>query len=167
MPQYVIDGHNLIGQGVIPGIDLQQEDDEVRLVDWLRPKKSYLSGKITLFFDGGIPGGTSNSLSGGGVTVIFAAQKRSNADRLILNKVRSSKSPKSITVVTNDIALREKLRSSGVKIIGAAEFIALIERKKQEAVAARTRSQKEKPQLSKREVEEYLQMFGFEPDEEG
>ena len=79
--------------------------------------------------------------------------------------MRSSKSPKSITVVTNDIGLREKLRGSGVKIMSAAEFVALIDRKRREAAEARTRIQKEKPRLSQQELNEFMELFGVEPED--
>ncbi len=157
---YLIDGHNLIGQGVIPGIHLDMEDDEMQLTAWLRARKSYLPGKMVVIFDGGVPGGASNELTGGGVTVIFAAQKRFSADGLIRRRAFASRSPKSLIVVTNDVGLRKSLRAAGVKIIGARAFVSLIEQNKRKAAAARARSQKEKPRLSQQELDEWMQMFG-------
>ncbi len=161
---YLIDGHNLIGQGVIPGIHLDMEDDEMQLTAWLRARKSYLPGKMVVIFDGGVPGGASNELTGGGVTAIFAAQKRSSADELIRRRTFTSGSPKSLIVVTNDIGLRRSLRAAGVKIIGAREFVALIEQNKRKIAEARVRSQKEKPRLSQQELKEWMEMFGVGRD---
>ncbi len=166
MATFLIDGHNLIGAGLIPGIHLQQEDDEMRLADWLRARKSYIPGKVVVVFDGGIPGGTSPQLSGGGVTVIFAAQKHTIADTVIYQRARSSNSPKSVTVVTNDVGLRQKLNPTGVVQMTCSAFLSLIEDNQRRQAQARARSQKEKPRLSGRELDEWLQMFGGDADED-
>lgn len=154
---YLIDGHNLIGQGIIPGINLTQEDDEARLVMWLRARQPNLRQKMVVIFDGGIPGGTSQSLSGGGVTVIFAAQYRSDADGVILNRVRKSQRVEEIIVVTNDAALRSQVTRHGARLMRGSEFIQRVQRP---ARGANSVSPKERPNLSKQEVDEFLQMFG-------
>ncbi len=158
---YLIDGHNLIGQGLIPGIDLQQEDDEARLVRWLRARQPNLRSKMTVIFDGGIPGGMSLALSGGGVTVIFAAQRRSNADRVILNRVRKAARPQEIIVVTNDADLRAQVQRAGARLMRGDAFIRRLQRPLRQVGPA---SPKEKPNLSKQEVDEFLQMFGAGED---
>ena len=163
---YLIDGHNLIGTGLIPGIHLEQEDDEAQLVAWLRARKSYIPGKVVVVFDGGIPGGTSLQLSGGGVTAVFAAQKRTDADTVIRNRARSSKTPKSVIVVTNDAGLRQKLTSTDVALMTARAFVSLIEENQDKQALARAKSQKEKPHLSGRELDEWMDLFGGEPGEE-
>jgi predicted RNA-binding protein with PIN domain len=163
---YLIDGHNLIGTGLIPGINLEQEDDEARLVDWLRPRQPLLRRKLVVVFDGGIPAGTSNALSGGAVQAVFAAMRRSNADKVIKNWVRKSASPQNITVVSDDIDVRETVQRAGAKVLREREFLSLIETKAAEEAAARTSAQKEKPKLSRKEVSEYLEMFGVDPEDD-
>ena len=68
----LIDGHNVIGSGVLENISLQDENDEERFVQRLRVWRSNYRGDVTVVFDRGIVGGASRELSGGGVEVIFA-----------------------------------------------------------------------------------------------
>jgi len=157
---YLVDGHNLIGTGLIPGIHLDQEDDEERLVQWLRARQPNLHSKITVIFDGGIPGGTSLTLSGGGVTAVFAARYRSNADQLILSRVRKAPSASSLTVVTNDTTLGQKSRSLGAKWMRPSEFMVRLRQRR--TSPSRRGALKPEPKLSEREVEEWLQLFGGE-----
>jgi predicted RNA-binding protein with PIN domain len=164
---YLIDGHNLIGTGFFKGIDLEAEGDEAMLVDWLRARKTYLKGNVVVVFDHGIPGGTSRALSGGGVTVVFSSRKRTIADNVILNRVRNSKTPGSITVVTNDGPVRTAALRAGAKVLGAHAFISLIDNAAREQALARTRIQKEKPRLSRQEIDEFMQLFGGELAEGG
>jgi predicted RNA-binding protein with PIN domain len=163
---YLIDGHNLIGTELIPGIRLDQENDEEQLVRWLQARQPLLRRKLVVVFDSGIPAGTSADLSGGAVQAVFAAMRRSNADNVIKNWVRKSPAPQNITVVSDDIDVRETVQRAGADVLGELEFLSLIEKKAAEQAASRTRAQKEKPRLSKEELEDYLQMFGGEPGEE-
>ena len=162
--EYLVDGHNLIGQELIPGIDLDQEDDEERLVRWLRARQPNLRAKITVVFDGGIPGGTSLALSGGGVTAVFAAQRRSKADDVILGRVQKASHPAQIVVVTNDWELRKAVGRAGARLMRADEFLRKIQRPRQMDVAG-DESFKEKPRLSGRELEEWMQIFGADDED--
>ena len=157
---FLVDGHNLIGSGLIPGVNLAQEDDEARLVAWLRARQPNLRRKIVVFFDGGIPGGRSLALSGGGVTAIFAAQRRSNADRLILARVRQAQPASHLTVVTNDAVLRQAVSSLGAQVMRPAEFVQRIQRPPRRVTTSS--STKLEPKLSAQEVEEFLRLFGVE-----
>ncbi len=158
---YLIDGHNLIGQGIIPGINLAQEDDEARLVLWLRARQSNLRKKMVVVFDGGIPGGTSQSLSGAGVTVLFAAQYRSDADHMILSRVRKAPRAEAIIVVTNDAGLRAQVARLGARLMRGDAFLQRLQRP---ARGSNSVSPKERPNLSKQEVEEFLQLFGADDE---
>ena len=162
--EYLVDGHNLIGQGLIPGIHLDQEDDEERLVRWLRARQPHLKAKITVVFDGGIPAGTSLALTGGGVTAVFAARYRNKADHVILSRVRQATRPSHITVVTNDWELRQALNPLGVNVIPGAAFIRLLQRRPTSSPGSS--DQKLKPRMSKREVDEWLQLFGASGNED-
>lgn len=163
---FLIDGHNLIGQGLIPGISLSQEDDEARLVAWLRARQPRLRQSIVVVFDGGIPGGTSLALSGGGVTAIFAAQRRSNADKVILARVRRAAPVANLTVVTNDAVLRQAVTSLGARVMRADEFVRRIQQPDRRHKSASTPSLKEEPHLSPQEIEDYLRLFGVDEEQE-
>jgi predicted RNA-binding protein with PIN domain len=155
---FLVDGHNLIGFGLISGINLHQEDDEARLVAWLRSRQSNLRQKIVVFFDGGVPGGTSLALSGGGVTVIFAAKYRTDADTLILSWLHQHRTTAQIIVVTNDVELRQSVRSLGAQVERPAAFVQRLQQSPRRTIDSS--STKLEPKLSRSEVEEWLQLFG-------
>ncbi len=157
---YLIDGHNLIGSGRVPGINLQQEDDEYRLVQWLRARQPRLRQAIVVVFDSGIPGGWSRELSGGGVTAIFSSQQRNRADQVIFERVQRELVRTEHTVVTNDTVLREAAGSLGAKTLKVDEFMALVEKRPKRKRKVRTQRQQTEPKLAKAEVEEWLALFG-------
>ena len=73
---YLIDGHNLIA--TMPGIDLSDPDDEAQLVLRLRTwTAASRKRRVTVYFDGGLPGGPAHDLSGARLKVIFASTGRS------------------------------------------------------------------------------------------
>lgn len=156
---YFIDGHNLIGSGRVPGINLQQEDDEWRLTQWLRARQPRLRQTVVVVYDSGVPGGWSRALSGGGVTVIFAAQQRNRADQIIFERVKREMVRSEITVVTNDTVLREAVGSLGAKTMKVDEFMALLEKRAQRKPKARVQRPKVEPKLPKDEVEAWLKLF--------
>lgn len=95
----LIDGHNLIGQ--MPDISLGDPHVEGQLVGRLRRYAARKGYKVTVIFDGGLPGGPSPGLSGGGVEVIFAPAGRS-ADHLIINRLRRVRDRQGTLVVSSD-----------------------------------------------------------------
>jgi len=156
---YLIDGHNLIGRGLIPGIALHQEDDEARLVAWLRARQPNLRQKIVVIFDGGIPGGTSSSLSGGGVTAIFAAQHRTNADKVILTRVRQARPASTITVVTHDGVLRQAVSSLGAQVMRPHDFVQRLQQIPRRWRKTSDSGGKLEPRLTENEIKDWLLLF--------
>ncbi len=152
---YLIDGHNLIGTGLIPGVYLDQEDDEQRLVSYLRARQERLRQPLLVVFDGGVPGGFAQELSGGGVRVVFAAAYRGDADAIILAQVQ--KAPRHTIVVTNDDHLRRACRAAGAQVIDVAAFVRHLERSLRPPRSSG--SAKENPKLSADAIEEWLQLF--------
>lgn len=157
----LIDGHNLIGSGVLEDISLQDEDDEERLVRRLRVWRSDYRGEMTVVFDRGIVGGTSRELSGAGVEVIFARNPQ-EADDWIMGRIHNR--PEGLIVVTNDWALREEAKLHAVETWQADEFVSRM-------VSGRGRpaSGGEEPveqgaetevNLSDREVSDWIATFG-------
>ncbi|MCO6450891.1 MAG: NYN domain-containing protein [Caldilineales bacterium] len=163
---FIIDGHNLIGSGMVAGISLDQEDDELRLVRWLSGKQPQLGQPMVVVFDSGIPGGISQSLSSAGVTVIFAAQYRNRADQVIHRRVKDEMIRDEVTVVTDDAVLREAVAALGASTLRVNEFMARAnKRARRKSPAPRKRRQQVEPKLPKDEVEFWLERFegGAEP----
>jgi len=156
---YIIDGHNLIGSGRVPGIHLAQEDDEWRLVQWLRARQPRLRQPLVVVFDSGVPGGQSQALSGGGVTVIFAAQRRHHADQVIFARVREALVRSDITVVTNDAVLREAVTALGAQTLTVDAFLARLQKASKRKPKGRMQRPQPEPKLPKSEVEEWLALF--------
>lgn len=157
----LIDGHNLIGSGVLDGISLQDEDDELRFVMRLRVWRSGYRGKVTVIFDRGVVGGASRDLSGAGVEVIFARNPQ-EADDLILRRIR--KRPDSLTVVTNDAQLRREAELHDVETWRAHEFVDRMSsggaRSQSRGGAAVERGAETDVQLSENEVSDWMKLFG-------
>jgi predicted RNA-binding protein with PIN domain len=119
----LIDGHNLIGTRLVPGVQLGDADDEWLLVQRLR---SYAAGRrqaMTVVFDSGLGPAPRWQLSGGGVTVRFAPPGV-EADALIVQLLRASPQPGKVTVVTNDQGLAGQVRAAGGQVRSATQFAA-------------------------------------------
>ncbi len=120
----LIDGHNIIGSGVLEGISLEDENDEKLFVSRLRVWRSNYKGKMTVIFDRGIVGGASRELSGGGVEVIFARNPQ-EADDWIRRRIQ--RRPQGLIVVTNDWALRKEAELYDIETWEAEEFVQRME----------------------------------------
>lgn len=119
----LIDGHNLIGTGLVPGVQLGDADDEWLLVQRLRAYAAARRLKLTVVFDSGPGPAPQWQLSGGGVTVRFAPSGV-EADTLILQLLRASPQPGQVTVVSNDQGLAGQVRAAGGQVRSAKQFAA-------------------------------------------
>jgi predicted RNA-binding protein with PIN domain len=115
----LIDGHNLIGK--LPDIDLADPDDEAKLVLKLRTYCARTRRRVTVVFDHGLPGGKSHELSGGGVDVRFASTTRT-ADGILRERIRKSKNPRGITVVTSDRRIITDAEARGARVVRSEDF---------------------------------------------
>jgi uncharacterized protein len=128
MLQLLIDGHNLIGQ--MPGMSLADFDDEQKLVAnlrnyvarHLRKKSSGNAARVVVVFDSGTPGGKSQALSGGGVEAIFAADKHTTADRVLIERMRALKRPQEWTLVSSDRSVQQEAARRRMRIVESADF---------------------------------------------
>jgi predicted RNA-binding protein with PIN domain len=152
---YLIDGHNLIAQ--TPGMTLADPDDEVQLVLRLRQFAGRKRQKITVVFDHGIPGGWSRELSTGPVKVVFAGS-HSNADRVILERIREAARPRDIKLVTSDRDLRQKAEAYRVEMITSQDF-ALALLKPPPSDPEPPSDERGDVWLSKDEVKEWMRLF--------
>ena len=157
----LIDGHNLIGSGVLEGISLEDENDEERFVMRLRVWRSNYRGEVTVVFDRGIVGGVSRELSGAGVKVIFARDPQ-EADDLIRRRIHRGQ--QGLTVVTNDWALRQEAKLHDVETWQADEFVEkMTSGRAQSAVEGNSEAERGAEtdvHLSDSEVSEWMDVFG-------
>lgn len=159
---YLIDGHNLIAQ--MDEIDLSDPDDEAQLI--LRLRQWIAAGRkrrVTVYFDGGLPGGEARNLSGTRLRVLFASSG-GDADSMLIKKIRGVQNPPEYTLVTNDreiinVASRRKMPHTP-----ADEFAREMAMEAAERAEPEPAPQAEEPALSEAEVAEWLEMFGPEPE---
>jgi uncharacterized protein len=116
---YLIDGHNVIGQ--MPGLSLEDPDDEAKLILIVRRWCSQERRKVTLIFDGGLPGGKS-SLSSSDVSVVFASDRHTTGDDLLLNRIRDEKNPNGLIVVTSDQRIVKAAKLRRMTVLSSQEF---------------------------------------------
>lgn len=156
---YLIDGHNLIAQ--IPDIQLSDVDDEAQLVARLRRwMTAGRKRRITVYFDGGLPGGRDPQLSGGSLTAVFASAGQ-EADGLLIRRIRKVRNPPEYTLVTSDRAIRTVAEQRGMPVIGSRTFGASLNRELTDDSEARTSgSFKDDPVLDDKEISDWMRLFG-------
>lgn len=146
----LIDGHNLIGR--VPDINLEDRDDEAQLVSRLQGYAGRTGKRVTVVFDRGMPGGRSENLSGGRVSVVFAPTGR-NADRVLIERIRRARNPQGLIVVTSDREVIAAAEGRGARVVRSEAFVAELEAPPASGGA------KEDVQLSPEEVEAWLALF--------
>lgn len=150
---YLIDGHNLISY--LPDITLDDPDDEAKLVNKLKGFAARVRKKITVIFDNGLPGGES-ALSNHSVKVIFAASRRTNADRIIRERIRNQRNPAVWTVVSSDQEVMDYAKQHRMNTLTCVEFAQILRRPPR---PKHDPSEAANLYISPEEVEEWLQIF--------
>ena len=117
----LIDGHNLIGR--LPGISLQDPDDEEKLIRLLISYRARTGKAITVVFDPGVAFALPQSRRFHGVEVVFAPHGGS-ADGIIARRVQRSRDPRAWLVVTSDQELAERVARRGARVRRAGDFAA-------------------------------------------
>lgn len=150
---YLIDGHNLIGQ--LPDISLDDPDDEAKLVQKLNGFAARTGKRCVVVFDQGLPGGRSR-MSTTMVEAVFASS-RSNADRVIMERIAAVKDPGQWVVVSSDNAVLFAARQRRMKALRSMDFLPLLNPPQ----PTRRRDDDLPPdiRLSPNEVEEWLKLF--------
>jgi predicted RNA-binding protein with PIN domain len=152
---YLIDGHNLIAR--MNTISLSDPDDEVQLILRLRSWTAVSRKRqVTVFFDGGIPGGKNVQLSTPQVHVIWSSEGRI-ADTLIIRAIAKLKNPPEYTLVTSDQQIIAAANGRKLPHIRSDQFAAELEQKPGKSAPPPTNAD---PQLSASEVDEWLNLFG-------
>jgi predicted RNA-binding protein with PIN domain len=150
----LIDGHNLIGQ--LPMLSLRDPNDEEQLVGLLRSYQARTGKEITVIFDHGGVFALPTRRHHGRVEVLFAPYG-STADGVIARRVRRSRNPRGLVVVTSDRDLADKVTRHGARVRSSGAFASELINL-QDAQAAQ-HAWKENPPSSD-EVEAWLAMFG-------
>lgn len=156
---YLIDGHNVISQ--LPDISLDDPDDEAKLVLLLR---SWIAGgrkrKVTVVFDGGLPGGTWRYMSRGRLKALFATENQS-ADAMLVKRVQQAKNPSAHTLVTSDQEILAVAKDRRMPYMTAQAFAQQLQKieSSQESSEATELSAEEKPILNEGELDEWLAIF--------
>ncbi|MCL4299688.1 MAG: NYN domain-containing protein [Anaerolineae bacterium] len=117
--QWLIDGHNLIGQ--MPNLRLDDPDDEAKLLEHLRGFRARTGHRVTVIFDAGPGYRPAETKKAGGITVQFAAHGQT-ADQIISRRIRQVKNPQELIVVTSDRAVQQAARQARVRVLTAQEF---------------------------------------------
>ncbi len=153
---YLIDGHNLIGQ--IAGLNLDDPNDEAKLVEHLKRFAARRRARCTVVFDGGLPGGLSRDLSTYSVRVVFA-HGGTTADAIIIERLRKVCDPGSVVVVTADHEIIDAATRRRIRVIPPRQFA-------QEMNApARSDEDTSNPHLTPGEIAEWLALFGGDADD--
>ncbi len=153
---YLIDGHNVIGQ--LPDLDLNDPQDEAKLVERLKRYMGRKRKRCTVVFDRGLPGGRSRDLSTPSVRVIFA-HGGTTADAIIMERIRTARDTGSLVIVSAD---REIVAAASRRRIGVLSPRAFAEAMRASVMPDDTDPD---PHLTPDEVDEWLALFGGEADD--
>lgn len=149
---FIIDGHNLIG--AMKKIQLDDPDDEARLVAELRRFCAHTRRQVTVYFDRGAPGLRSPK-DAGGLSIRFVRSPRS-ADQAIsqhLNRLKGS--ARNWTVVSSDQEVQASARRVGARLLSSTEFARML------AAPDPGSDEDEKPgaEMSEDDVSEWQRLF--------
>lgn len=160
---YLIDGHNLIAR--TPGLSLADPDDEAKLVRILRRWTAADSRrKVTVIFDAGLPAGEARHLSGGGVKAVFASNNAS-ADDVLIRRIEAIGNPPEFVVISSDGQVIAAATRRRVAVQRSEEFAAALLADRQFGGGNKTPPQRpDAPAMSADELQEWLVLFGPEPE---
>ncbi len=154
---YLIDGHNLIP--FVKGLSLNQMDDEMRLLELLQGYSRENRGHIEVFFDGAAPG-WAGARNYGNILAHFV-KKGKTADEAIRQRLDQLPAGSGVAVVSSDRQVQAEARNHRAEVIPSGVFAQNIQWKAPEPQKRKKKSQIE---LSDEEVDEWLDLFGGDPD---
>jgi len=127
MMPYLIDGHNLIP--FIPGLSLDQIDDEMALVQHLLPFFQSINKKAIIYFDQAFPAShTSTNL--GKLSIHFIRPPRTADEAILHDLTNLGGNAKNYIVVTSDQTLCSLASHAGARVISSLQFARLLHGKK-------------------------------------
>ena len=108
---------------------------------------------MTVVFARGLPGGRSQALSGGRVEVVFAPTGR-NADRVLMERIRESRNPQGLVVVTSDREVIAAAERRGTRVARSEAFVDELE-----PTPAAPGGAKVDAHLSPDEIDQWIELF--------
>ncbi len=153
---YLIDGHNLIQS--MNDISIEDPNDEAKLVGALRSFMIGQNKKCKVFFDGGLPGGSSR-MSCSRVQVHFAHTGQ-EADANIIACIHHLANPKQWILVSSDRRIREQALKRHIQLVHARDFAQALERPRQ---YSRERDSSDPP-IQVADLEEWYEIFGIDDE---
>ncbi len=158
---YLIDGHNIIPK--IPGLSLQDLDDEIQLIRLLQSFCRQHSKKVEVYFDNAPPGGPLKQQYGS-VIAHFIRQDRT-ADTAIQSRLkRQGRSARNYIVITSDLALSIASKEAGARVISSEDFAGVLSI--DESFEEFSPETNPDLTLNPDEINDWLKLFG-KNDEEG
>jgi predicted RNA-binding protein with PIN domain len=148
---YLVDGHNLIPK---LGLRLDSPDDEMELVAILQEFSRLERREVEVYFDGA-PAGHARTHRLGAVTAHFIRLGQSADSAMRARLKNMGRSARNWTVVSSDHEVLGAARAAQALSLTADEFARTL--KKARASAPKANEDKI---LSKREVDDWLQLFG-------
>lgn len=159
---YLIDGHNLIGK--MPDINLDDPDDEVKLVLRLR---SWAAGgrkrKVTVIFDHGLPGGVEKGLSSSTVKVIFAPAG-GTADSLLIRRINQARNPAEFTLVSSDLRVIRRAEAKRMPVLRSEIFALDMRQTGGDKKANQSAGESDDPAITADDVDMWLDLFDSESE---
>ncbi len=150
---YLIDGHNLIPK--IPGMSLQNLDDEQQLIDRLQVFCRARRQKAEVFFDQAPPG-RANSRRVGLLRVHYVSRK-SSADEAIRKRLeRIGREAPNWKVVSSDRQVQAEARSRRSEVVTSEAFASALTALPDQGEAVETPGS---AVATPEEVEEWLRLF--------
>ena len=145
----IIDGNNLLHS--LPSRERNRDSVRRRALDTVRHRGM----SLTVVFDGPPPPGSPDPEHLGRLTIRYSGA--SSADDLILRLLPKSGGASNWVVITNDRALRDRVKESGAKVRTVSEW--------QSRRPTKPRRVSREPKLSSREVADWETFFASRDDD--
>ena len=149
---YIIDGHNLIPR--IPGIELDDLDDEIELIKLIQVFCSQTNKKAELYFDRAATG-HSRAQVHGRVTARFVNQIETADTAIARHLKRLGAESQNWTVVSSDREVISSAKSARANIISSQKFANQILNQ-----SPSPKIDREEIELNENEVDEWMELFG-------
>lgn len=151
---YLIDGHNLIPK--VNGLNLDELDDEMRLVEMLQAYCQQQQKQVEVFFDNAAPGGVK-ARRFGRVLARFV-YRGITADQAIANRLRQlGGEARNWSVVSSDRAIQAAARAAHSQVLSSEDFAAMLEGLLDEARMDSGKA--EQNEVDPQEVAEWLRLM--------
>ncbi len=155
---YLIDGHNLIPR--VRGLNLTQFDDEMRLIELLQDYCRMRRCRVEVYFDNAAVG-YSGVRRYGSVQAHFIPQGKTADVAIVARLRRLGGEARNWTVVSSDQEIRAAAETAQARLMNSEDFAGQMVARQQ---TEQHRNRSIPPLMTEAEIEEWLNLFGVEPD---